>query len=176
MPESAPILCLDIGSGTQDVLLYFPDREIENCPKLVLPAPARVLAERLRAATAAGRAVHLHGCNSGGGFHGAVKAHLAAGLPLSATRAAAFSLADDLAALAATGVALREDCPDGALDLLCADYDPEFWARALDALGLGRVDAQLRLGPEDESGQGLAAGAGAVIVGADVDGIEGDAR
>lgn len=134
----APILCLDIGSGTQDVLLYFPDREIENCPKLVLPAPARVLAGRIREATAQGRAVHLHGSNMGGGFHSAMKAQLAAGLGFSCTRAAAFSLADDLDALAATGVVIREDCPKGAVELLAVDYDPEFWARALDTLGLPR--------------------------------------
>lgn len=133
-----PILCLDIGSGTQDVLLYFPDREIENCPKLVLPAPAKVLAGRIRVATAKGRAVHLHGCNMGGGFHSAMKAHLAAGLSFSCVRAAAFSLADDLLALSAAGVQIREDCPEGAQDLLAADYDPEFWARALDTLGLPR--------------------------------------
>jgi uncharacterized protein (DUF1786 family) len=132
----SPILCLDIGSGTQDVLLYFPDREIENCPKLVLPAPARVLGQRIRAATAAGLPVHLHGCNMGGGFHSAMKAHLAAGLGFSTTRAAAYSVADDLDALAASGVVLREDCPEGAVDLLAADYDPEFWRRALDTLGL----------------------------------------
>ncbi|MBI5520085.1 MAG: DUF1786 domain-containing protein [Desulfovibrio sp.] len=134
----SPILCLDIGSGTQDVLLYFPDREIENCPKLVLPAPARVLAGKIREATAKGQAVHLYGHNMGGGFHSAMKAHLAAGLPFSTTRTAAFSLADDLDALAATGVAIREDCPEGAVALLAADYDPEFWGRALDTLGLPR--------------------------------------
>lgn len=138
MTANAPILCLDIGSGTQDVLLYFPDREIENCPKLVLPAPARVLGERIRQATAKGRAVHLHGCNMGGGFHSAMRAHLAAGLGFSCTRAAAFSLADDLDALAASGVRIREDCPDGAEDLLAVDYDPDFWSRALEALGLPR--------------------------------------
>jgi len=138
IPPEGPILCLDIGSGTQDVLLYFSDRTIENCPKLVLPAPAKVLGGRIRQATAQGRAVHLHGCNMGGGFHSAVKAHRAAGLPISCTRAAAYSLADDLLALAATGVTIREDCPEGALPLLAVDYDPEFWARALDALGLPR--------------------------------------
>jgi Uncharacterized protein conserved in archaea len=137
-PEQGPVLCLDIGSGTQDVLLYYPDREIENCPKLVLPAPAKVLAGRIRKATAEGRAVHLTGCNMGGGFHSAMKAHLAAGLPFSTTRAAAFSVADDLDALAATGVVLREDCPPGAQELLAVDYDPTFWARALDTLGLPR--------------------------------------
>ncbi|MDR3640765.1 MAG: DUF1786 domain-containing protein [Humidesulfovibrio sp.] len=131
-------MCLDIGSGTQDVLLYFPDREVENCPKLVLPAPAKVLAGRIRKTTAQGRAVHLHGCNMGGGFHSAMKAHLAAGLGFSCTRAAAFSVADDLLALSATGVSIREDCPEGAQQLLAADYDPEFWERALFALGLPR--------------------------------------
>lgn len=135
---TAPILCLDIGSGTQDVLLYFPDREIENCPKLVLPAPARVLAGRVRAATAGGRAVHIRGCNTGGGFGGAVRAHIAAGLGVSMTEPAAYSLADDLGNLARQGVDIRPDCPQGAEELLAADYDPEFWARALDALGLPR--------------------------------------
>jgi len=132
------ILCLDIGSGTQDVLLYFPDREIENCPKLVLPSPAKVLAGRIRKATAQGLPVHLTGCNMGGGFHSAMRGHLAAGLPFSCTRAAAFSVADDLAALAASGVTIREDAPAGALSLLAVDYDPAFWARALDTLGLPR--------------------------------------
>jgi uncharacterized protein (DUF1786 family) len=134
--SEAPILCLDIGSGTQDVLLYFPDREIENCPKLVLPAPARVLAERVRAATARGAAVHIRGVNSGGGFGRAVFAHLAAGLAASMTEAAAYSLADDLDNLARQGVVIRPDCPAGAEELLAADYDPAFWERALAALGL----------------------------------------
>lgn len=138
MTTGSPILCLDIGSGTQDVLLYFPDREIENCPKLVLPAPARVLGEKIRQATAKGQAVHLYGSNMGGGFYAAMKAHLAAGLGFSTTRAAAFSVADDLLALSATGVVIREDCPEGAVALLAADYNPEFWARALDTLGLPR--------------------------------------
>ncbi len=135
---SAPILCLDIGSGTQDVLLYYPDREIENCPKLVLPAPARVLGGRIRACTAKGQAVHLHGCNMGGGFHGAVKAHVAAGLSISTTTAAAYSLADDLDNLRSQGMEIVETCPPGAVALLAADYDQAFWATALDTLGLDR--------------------------------------
>ena len=137
-PAQGPILCLDIGSGTQDVLLYFNDREIENCPKLVLPAPAKVLAGRIRKATAQGLAVHLSGCNMGGGFHSAMRAHLAANLSFSCTRATAFSVADDLDALQASGVAIREDAPKGALEMLAVDYDPAFWTRALDTLGLPR--------------------------------------
>lgn len=136
VPAQAPTLCLDIGSGTQDVLLYFPDREVENCPKLVLPAPARVLAGRIREVTARGRALHLHGHNMGGGFSGAVRAHLEAKLPLSCTQSAAYSLADDLDSLRARGYLITPDCPDGAEALLCADFDPDFWQAALAALGL----------------------------------------
>lgn len=135
-PVHAPILCLDIGSGTQDVLLYYPDREVENCPKLVLPAPARVLAERIRALTLRGCALHLYGHNMGGGFGGAVRAHKAAGLPVSCTEAAAYSLADDLDSLRAQGYAITQECPEGAEALLCADFDPAFWRQALTALGL----------------------------------------
>lgn len=133
---ASPILCLDIGSGTQDVLLYFPDREIENCPKLVLPTPAKTLAARIRQATSERRAIHLRGCNMGGGFSPAMRAHVAAGLPFSCTRAAAFSVADDLDALQQSGVAILDDAPTGALVLDAADFDPAFWTRALDTLGL----------------------------------------
>jgi len=138
MPDPSPILCLDIGSGTQDVLLYFPDREVENCPKLVLPAPSRVLAQRIRRLTAQGKHLHLYGHNMGGGFGGAVRAHLAAGLAVSLTQSAAYSLADDLDSLRAQGYALVEDCPEAAVGLYCADFDPDFWDAALSTLGLPR--------------------------------------
>ena len=137
-PDASPILCLDIGSGTQDVLLYFPDREVENCPKLVLPAPAKVLGGRIRELTARKKALHLHGHNMGGGFGGAVRAHLAAGLAVSVTESAAYSLADDLGNLRTQGFQITERCPDGAADLYCADYDQDFWDAALATLGLPR--------------------------------------
>ncbi len=34
-------LFLDIGSGTQDVLLHRPGTVLENCPKFVLPSRPR---------------------------------------------------------------------------------------------------------------------------------------
>ncbi|WP_369404531.1 hypothetical protein [Salidesulfovibrio brasiliensis] len=45
-------LCLDIGSGTQDVLLHIPGREIENCPKFILPTPSVRIAGYLSELTA----------------------------------------------------------------------------------------------------------------------------
>ena len=36
------ILALDVGTGTQDILLFDSDRHIENCVKMVMPAPRRL--------------------------------------------------------------------------------------------------------------------------------------
>jgi uncharacterized protein (DUF1786 family) len=37
------ILAIDIGAGTEDVLLYDDEkRSIENCIKMVLPSPCQV--------------------------------------------------------------------------------------------------------------------------------------
>ena len=61
------ILTVDIGTGTQDVLLFDSERELENCFKLVLPSPTVVTANRIRAATAARRRLVLQGVTMGGG-------------------------------------------------------------------------------------------------------------
>jgi uncharacterized protein (DUF1786 family) len=129
-------LFLDIGSGTQDVLLHRPETALENCPKFVLPTPAKVVAARLKALTAAGRHVWLHGRNMGGGFGRALDAHLRSGLRAAATRSAAFSLGDDLTRIEKMGVVLTETCPPDHEPLELTDFDPAFWRRLLDAAGL----------------------------------------
>lgn len=129
-------LLLDIGSGTQDVFYHVPGLEIENCPKFVLPAPARRIAEDIREATAEGRAVHLSGTNMGGGFFRALKAHLDAGLPATATSRAALAVFDDPARIETIGVTLSDEVPTGARVVELADYDRAWWERLLEAAGL----------------------------------------
>ena len=133
-------LFLDIGSGTQDVLLHRPETALENCPKFVLPAPAKAVAAKLKALTAAGRHIWLHGRNMGGGFGRALNEHLKAGLRAAATRNAAFSLGDDLTRIEKMGVVLSEDCPPDHAPLELTDFDPAFWKRLLDAAGLAWPD------------------------------------
>jgi len=137
---SLATLCLDIGSGTQDVLYFDPSLEPENCPKFVLPSPARMVAARIRELTAAGRDVHLFGTNMGGGFTRAVTAHINAGRAVSCTRAAAFSLGDDMTRLEKMGIELTDDCPQGHAAVALADYDPGFWRAFLGAAGLPMPD------------------------------------
>lgn len=135
------LLLLDIGSGTQDVLLV-PDEVVEgrwpleNCPKFVLPSPAQQVAARIRRNTAQGLGVHLHGEIMGGGFFRALKAHLEAGVAASATLGAALSLFDDPARLEGMGVAVQESCPAGHQPLWLGDFSWQWWEGFLAMSGI----------------------------------------
>ena len=65
--RSGPVLCVDIGSGTQDALLARPGLEPHNWPRFVLPSPARMVAQRIRELTLLKRHVWLYGGDMGGG-------------------------------------------------------------------------------------------------------------
>src|SRR5207248_9181030 len=104
------ILTVDIGTGTQDVLLFDSDRELENCFKLVLPSPTVVIADRVRAATAMRQRLVLEGVTMGGGpSHWATMDHVRAGLEAFATPEAARTFDDDLEAVAAMGIRVVSD-------------------------------------------------------------------
>lgn len=123
------ILAIDVGAGTQDVLVFDSGLEWENCPKLVLPSQTQVVGRRIRTATAEGRPVHLTGVLIGGGASSdAMKAHLVAGLPLSATPLAARTLHNDLERVQGMGVTLRDDAAADAVVVETRDI-------ALGALG-----------------------------------------
>lgn len=137
---SETTLCLDIGSGTQDVLLYSPDREVENCPKFVLPSPALQIGKRIAALTAEGRNIWLHGRNMGGGVTRFIRAHQKAGLSVATTESAAYTMADDLTRVAESGIELTETCPDGFTPLRLTDFDESWWRRFLEAAELDWPD------------------------------------
>jgi uncharacterized protein (DUF1786 family) len=142
------VLAVDIGTGTQDILLFDTEREPENCLKLVMPSPTMRLAEAIRAATAAGRDIVLTGVTMGGGPCGwAAEDHLSKGYRLFATPDAAKTFNDDLAEVEALGVVLIGedqvgDLPD-AVGLEMRDLDYASMAHAFDAFGvdLDQVDA-----------------------------------
>lgn len=137
------ILCLDIGSGTQDALLRLPGLPLENCPKFVIPSPARLVAARIMRLTERARPIHLCGSNMGGGFFKAVRAHVSAGLAVSAHPEAALALTDDPPSLARHGIILSEACPRGHVPVHLADYDPGFWQALLAQAGLDLPDLVL---------------------------------
>jgi uncharacterized protein (DUF1786 family) len=136
------ILAVDIGTGTQDILLFDSRREVENCLKMVMPSPTVRLADAVRAATRRGDDVLLTGVLMGGGpCAWAVGDHLKAGYHVYATPRAARTFNDDLEAVVEMGVILVGDDEAGHLDgnvtrLQTADFDYLAIAQAFAAFGV----------------------------------------
>jgi uncharacterized protein (DUF1786 family) len=104
------ILAVDVGTGTQDILLFESDRTIENCFQLVMPSPTVIVAERIGRATALGRPLLLTGRTMGGGpCAWAARDHAQAGFLCYATPDAARTLDDDLAGVEAQGIRVVEE-------------------------------------------------------------------
>lgn len=98
-------LAIDVGTGTQDILVFDSEREIENSFRLVLPSPTVLVADAIRAATAIGAPVVLRGAIMGGGpSHWAARDHAAAGLPIAAIEEAARTFDDDPDGVRAMGI------------------------------------------------------------------------
>ena len=55
------VLCVDIGTGTQDIYLYDSQIDIENGFKLVVPAPTMIVRRKLQMATESRKPVFLSG-------------------------------------------------------------------------------------------------------------------
>ncbi|MEW6244471.1 MAG: DUF1786 domain-containing protein [Bacillota bacterium] len=118
------VLAIDVGGGTQDILLWDPEVPIENCIKLVLPSPTRVMAQRIRQLTAKGESIHLSGVTMGGGpVSRAVRDHIKAGLAVSASKDAARTLSDDLEEVVAMGIRLLDGPEPGARVVELRDVD-----------------------------------------------------
>ncbi len=140
------ILCVDVGTGTQDILLYDSRLDLENGLKLVVPAPTMIIHRRLKAATRRGKPVLLTGLTMGGGpSHWAAEAHIQAGLPVFATADAARSFNDDLELVQEMGVqVVSEDeisgLPADVVWLELRDFDFESIARSLAAFDVSLDD------------------------------------
>lgn len=104
------ILAVDVGTGTQDILVFDTAGPPENSVKLVMPSPTRAAAARIKDATQRREAVILTGTIQGGGpCHWAVEDHLRAGLPAYATPQAAQTFDDDLEAVARMGITIAAE-------------------------------------------------------------------
>lgn len=61
------ILAIDVGTGTQDILLFDSTTQIENCLQMVMPSPTVLVANQIKDATAKGDTILLTGAIMGGG-------------------------------------------------------------------------------------------------------------
>jgi uncharacterized protein (DUF1786 family) len=118
------LLAVDVGAGTQDILLYQEDVPLEGLTKMVLPSQTVIVGNRINKATVAGRDVFLRGPTMGGGAcTAAVRWHLAAGLRVFATPSAAATINDNLDRVAAIGVTISNESPANAEIIDTGDVD-----------------------------------------------------
>ena len=139
--KTMQILAVDVGTGTQDVLLFDTERSPENALKLVMPSPTAILARAIAAATRTGVDLLLTGVTMGGGpCSWAAREHLEAGYRVFATPDAARTFNDDLAEVATMGVEVvsEEEAQHLAAvrTLTMIDFDYGGLARAFGAFGV----------------------------------------
>jgi uncharacterized protein (DUF1786 family) len=133
------LLTVDVGAGTQDILLYEMGQTIENCIKLVLPSPTVIKAREIERATEQGQDIFISGRLMGGGANSkAVKKHLAAGYNVYALSNPAKTFNDNLEYVKDMGIkivkdsSLKKDCHE----IVFGDIDIEILAATLNNFGV----------------------------------------
>ena len=96
------ILAVDVGAGTQDIMLYDVDEPIENSPKLVMPSSTKIIADRISKSEGD---LFINGETMGGGPIGkAVKEQLSSGNKVFMTEKAARTIRDNLDFVKSLGI------------------------------------------------------------------------
>ncbi len=123
------ILAIDIGLGTQDMLLYNSDERLENSVKMVLSAPTIVYSSIVKNYTSLGKNLFFDGDTIGGGaLSHAIKKHVREGHRVLMTEKAAYTVRNRLEEVEEDGIEVVDRCPpnfDGAKVTLREIYIPE---------------------------------------------------
>ena len=136
------VLAIDIGTGTQDILLYDTKKEVENSLIMVMPSPTVIIADRIRSATDNGRDIVLTGGIMGGGpCVRAIKEHIGKGLQVYSTKNAALTINDNLEKVRSMGITLVDEqyvgsLPDDVLSIVLQDIDTDAIFGALSQFGV----------------------------------------
>ncbi len=113
------VVLVDVGKGTQDILIPLKGKSTENFIKAVLPSPTEKLAKKVLAHEGE---LSLCGYTMGGGpLKRAVLKHIKKGFKVRATIPAARSLRDDLSVVKKWGIEIVEEIDN--CDLFLSDLD-----------------------------------------------------
>ncbi|HSL42498.1 MAG TPA: DUF1786 domain-containing protein [Anaerolineales bacterium] len=140
------ILTVDIGTGTQDILLYDSNLDIENGFKLVLPSPTMMIHRRVKQALAAQTPLLFTGHQMGGGPSAwAIEEAAQAGIPVYMTPSAATTLNDELDKVGALGIKIISDDEVEGLrskveSLELKDFDFELLSKTFEDYGVSLRD------------------------------------
>lgn len=133
------ILAIDVGAGTQDILLYNPSEPLENSVKLVLPSPTIIMARRIGLLTSLKKNIFLRGQLMGGGpVVRAIRSHIEAGLKVFSLLEPAKTIHDNINRIEKMGVIIVKEKPEADLhdnidiiDIILGDIDEKALRKAL---------------------------------------------
>jgi len=101
------ILAVDVGVGTQDIMLFDSDQSVENSTKFVVPSPTRMFANQIRKSK---DNLFIKGETMGGGpINRAIKNHLQEGYKVVMTEHSARTIRDDLNFVKSLGIKIVSD-------------------------------------------------------------------
>lgn len=153
--RSYPLLAVDIASSSVSAILRLADaqgqtvqtgqerQEAQGAQGLFAfrsPAPAKILAERIRQCTALGRSLHLKGSTLDPCLVPPLLAHLKAGLSLDLHPGYAALVSARPEKLEAMGIGISENGPASAISLESRDIVPDHWYRLMESAGLPRPE------------------------------------
>ena len=99
------ILALDIGAGTQDILLYDSELTLENCISLILPSPSKCFAEVIEKCD---QNLFIEGDPIGGGaIPSLLKRHLKKGYRVIMSEEAAYTVRNNLKEVRQYGIEIN---------------------------------------------------------------------
>ena len=112
--KAARVYCMDLGTGTMDVLLRDPDKLPENWTRFVVPSPALLHMNQVQRATGP---LFVDGWVVGGGpFKKALVAHAKDHRTVLTPRCAAI-VKNDHGIVRAAGIEISEEKPEGATEI-----------------------------------------------------------
>jgi uncharacterized protein (DUF1786 family) len=131
------LIAVDVGGGTQDIFVRLEGESMENCPKMVMPSPTRLVAGKIFAAASERKPVFLFGETMGGGVcASAAKKSISEGLAVYATPSAALTFYDNLERVEKMGVVVTDEPPGDAVRIETGDIDVEAITASLRSFGV----------------------------------------
>lgn len=132
------VYCMDLGTGTLDVLYRDPDKLAENQTRYVAPSPALVHMAR---AEAAGEVLYVDGWIVGGGpFAKALDARVKAGKRTILHPSVSAIVKNNEAVVRAKGIEISETCPPGADRIFADELKLDDQRRILAMMGDGPIE------------------------------------
>jgi uncharacterized protein (DUF1786 family) len=127
------VLAADIGTGTQDILLFDSEKEVENSLIMIMPSPTRIIAQKIEEATRKRKAIVITGNIMGGGPSTfAIRKHLEAGFEVYSTDKAALTIHDNIERVKVFGIQIVSEeeskklaSEEHALEIVMQDFDFE---------------------------------------------------